>query len=131
MPVVTECITETQACAVGISVAEITEKYKKEPDNLQVLLGYGQRANDNLRHTANLENFVQPFIKEIEGDDLKIEIAPTEPIIDDEGIKKLYCGNHPDKLNQNLCEPKDKVQSIQLEIKKKDARENQDNHLAR
>jgi DNA polymerase III subunit gamma/tau len=107
-------------------VAEITEKYKKEPDNLQVLLGYGQRANDNSRHTANLENFVQPFIKEIEGDDLKIEIAPTEPIIGTDGKEKLYCGNHPDKLNQKLCEPKDRVQSIQLEIKKKNARENQD-----
>jgi DNA polymerase III subunit gamma/tau len=107
-------------------VAEITEKQKNEPDNLHVLVGYGQRADDNSKHTANLEKFVQPFIKKIEGDDLKIDIAPAEAIIGTDGKEKLYCGNHPDKLNQRLCDPKDKVQSIQLEIKKKNARENQD-----
>ena len=99
-------------------VARIIGGYKNKPDNLHVLVGYGQKANDNSRHTTDLRKFVHPLIKEIEGDDLRIEIAPTTAIIGVDGKEKLYCGNDPDRLNQRLCEPKDKVQSIQLEIKK-------------
>ena len=48
---------------------------------------------------------------------IKSAIAPTEHIIDKKGKKQWYCGNHKEKLNQKLCDPKKKVESLQLEFK--------------
>ena len=108
------------------TVAGLIEDFKKRPYELQALIGYGQRENDDTRYTASKDKLVIPFIKSLSDLGISSAIAPVEYIIDNKGKKKWYCGNDERRLNQYLCNPKAQVQSIQLEIKKSGFRENED-----
>ena len=106
--------------------AETIEEYKNNPEKLHVLIGYGQREDDKELLTADEETIVQPLIEYLKENDINAAIAPTMPIMGNDGEEKIYCGSDPNGLNQRLCEPKKKVQSIQLEIKKSGFRENEE-----
>jgi len=98
-------------------VAKKTKKYKRNPNNLHVLIGYGQMAGGKQKLTANENDFIKPLIDALKESGINAAIAPVDKIIDSEGEEKLYCGNDPNGLNQYLRDPKYKTQSIQLEIR--------------
>ena len=107
-------------------VAEAIGEYKSNPEDLHVLVGFGQREGDNALLTADEDKIIKPLIEYLKEIDINAAVAPTVPIMGNDGEEKLYCGSDPNGLNQRLCKPKDKVQSIQLEIKKSGFRENED-----
>jgi ParB/RepB/Spo0J family partition protein len=109
-----------------ILVADKIDEFKNRPKSLQAVIGYGQRKNDNSRFTASKTGFVVPLIKSLEQQNFYTAIAPVEPIIvkkKDKEVKKWYCGNHKGLLNQYFSKPKHRVQSVQIEFRKKDVRE--------
>ncbi len=90
------------------------KKIRADQKDLHILVGYGQHKSDNTRITANRTNFVDPFISEFQQQGLNAAVAPTEPI----NVDQWYCGNDEKRLNQQLFETKDKIQSLQLELKR-------------
>ena len=109
-----------------ILVSDKIDEFKMSPESLQAVIGYGQRKDDNSRFTASESDFVAPLIKSLRKHNFNAAIAPVEPIIvkmNGKDIKKWYCGNHKGRLNQYFCKPKQKVQSVQIEFRKKDVRE--------
>ena len=108
-------------------VAELLPEFKENPGDLHLLIGYGQHRNDNSLETADIDMLVKPLIAELHKVGVKSAIAPTQHIIDKNGEKQWYCGNHEEKLNQKLCNPRNKVKSLQLEFKKSGFRNNTEN----
>jgi ParB/RepB/Spo0J family partition protein len=107
-------------------VANKINEFKMSPESLQAIIGYGQRKGDNTRFTASKTGFVIPLIKSLRKQNFNAAIAPVAPIIvkrKGKEVKKWYCGNHKGRLNQYFYEPKQKVQSVQIEFRKKDVRE--------
>jgi DNA repair photolyase len=107
--------------------AQLLPEFKDNPEDLHLLIGYGQHRTQKDRKTADVNKLVNPMISELHQAEIKSVIAPTKNIIDKNGIKRWYCGNHKKKLNQKLCDPKEKVQSLQLEFKDGGFRDNSKN----
>jgi DNA repair photolyase len=105
-------------------VAELLPKYKGRAGDLNFLIGYGQRKGDSSRLTADFDKVITPLLSPERG--LKGDLAPVDPIFDQNGIERWYCGNDPKRLNQVLCIPKGKVQSLQLEFRKSGLRDSED-----
>ncbi len=98
-------------------VAQLLPAFKNSAEDLHLLVGYGQHRNDNTLETADIDKLVKPMMTELYKGGIMSAIAPTEHIIDKKGKKQWYCGNHKRKLNRKLCDPKKKVESLQLEFK--------------
>ncbi len=104
-------------------VAELLSEFKDRPEDLHLLIGYGQHRTDKTdkkRRTADLSDVVNPLIEDLGKQGINAGKAPTEHItikIGKKIEKRWYCGNHPNRLNQELCRPKNKIQSLQLEFK--------------
>jgi hypothetical protein len=106
-------------------VAEKTNSFQHQKEALHAVIGYGQRKNDRSRFTASKTNFVSPLINALGKHNFNAAIAPVEPIYVNNGKMKqprFYCGNHKRRLNQYSCKPKQRVQSLQIEFRKKDVR---------
>jgi len=103
--------------------AKLLPEYKKNPESLHLLIGYGQRKNDSSRQTADINTFVSPLINELKEQGINSAMAPIEPIKNKNGDDQWYCGNDEKRLNQYLCRPKNKVQSLQLELKNRGVRD--------
>ena len=102
-------------------VSELLPEYKGKAGDINFLIGYGQRKNDVTRLTANFEKVIRPLLSQKRG--LKAALAPVEPIIDDDGEERWYCGNDLNRLNQALCNPKTKIKSLQLEFRESGLRD--------
>jgi len=98
--------------------AETIEEYKNNPEKLHVLIGYGQREDDKEPLTADEEMIVQPLIEYLKENDINAAIAPTMPIMGNDGEEKIYCGSDPNGLNQKLCDPKDKAERLGMALSK-------------
>jgi DNA repair photolyase len=105
-------------------VAELLPSYKKNREDLHVLIGYGQRKNDVSRITADIGNFVSPLRDELRRQNINSAVAPEDPIKDKNGENQRYCGNDPGRLNQYLFGKNKNIQSLQLEFKKSGFRNN-------
>lgn len=105
-------------------VAELLPKYKGRAGDLNFLIGYGQRKADSSRLTADFDIVITPLLSPERG--LKGDLAPVDPIFDQNGPERWYCGNDPKRLNQVLCIPKGKVQSLQLEFRKSGLRDSEE-----
>ena len=109
-------------------VAELLQEFKDNPEDLHLLIGHGQHHDkDKTLITADIEKLVKPLMTGLYKVGVRSTIAPTKAIIDEKGKERWYCGNDKKRLNQKLCEPRDKVQSLQLEFKRKGLRDNQNN----
>ena len=100
---------------------------------IQLLVGYGQSdAADGSVFKKKLTvkfDVIQKFIEALKKNDIEASIAPITPITGSDGKPKLYCGNDPNGLNQSLCKPKSRTQSIQLEIGYTGLRDTEENAL--
>jgi len=109
-------------------VAKLLSEFKDRPEDLHLLIGYGQHQTYKKRKTADVDKIVNPLIVNFQKNGLYAVMAPTEPIIVKKGKKdekRWYCGNDKRRLNQELF--KDKVQSLQLEFKKGGLRDKSEN----
>lgn len=107
-------------------VAKDVNEYRTKPENLHVLIGYGQSNGAKPKLTADFAKTVQPLIGYLEANNMNAAVAPTTAIIGIDGEEKLYCGNDPNGLNQKLYDPNGGVQCVQLEIRKSVFREDSD-----
>ena len=103
-------------------VAKLIPEYKKIPNKLQAVIGYGQWRNNLSKPTADLELTVEPFISRLMENGLQAAIAPVEPIKVD-GRDTWYCGWDDERLNQYLYDPKVSMQSFQIELKEAGVRD--------
>jgi len=107
-------------------VAQTIKEYKKHPENLHVLIGYGQKRGSKQSLTASEKETILPLIKYLKDNKINAAIAPKQEVIGDDGDEKLYCGNDANGLNQHFHDLALKVQSIQLEIKNSGFRDDPD-----
>ncbi|MFC1817988.1 AAA family ATPase [Thermodesulfobacteriota bacterium] len=101
-------------------VIDLHEKNTGTRRNLNILIGYGQsEAADKSvyrkKFTAK-SNLISNVIEKLRKNGIETTLAPITPINGTDGKPKLYCGNDPNGLNQMLCKPKSRTESIQLEI---------------
>jgi DNA polymerase III sliding clamp (beta) subunit (PCNA family)/ParB-like chromosome segregation protein Spo0J len=96
-------------------VASLTN-YRKNPDDLHVLVGYGQTNAKNQTSLTATKNTVDDLIKNLSVEKINATEAPVVRISIN-GKRRGYCGSESDVLNQYLRNKKIKGQSIQLEIR--------------
>ena len=101
-------------------VIDLQEKNTGIRRNLNILIGHGQsEAADKSVYRKKLtakSKLVFNFKDELKENGIEATLAPITSIKGTDGKPKLYCGNDPNGLNQMLCKPKSRTQSIQLEI---------------
>jgi len=103
-----------------LRVVGLQEKNTGVRRKLHLLIGHGQSdAADKSVYRKKLTarpDLVQKLIEKLGKNGIEASLAPIAPITGTDGRPKLYCGSDPNGLNQMLCKPKSKTQSIQLEI---------------
>lgn len=104
-------------------VAEKLEIYKESPNDLQIILGFGQGGNN---YTANQKKTILPLIRHFSSEGINAAIAPPRPIIGTDGKKKTYCAADPNCLSQNLYDPNGGIEYVQFEIPMSGFREDYD-----
>jgi DNA polymerase III sliding clamp (beta) subunit (PCNA family) len=107
------------------NIREVASKtsYKKKPNDLHVLVGYGQRNAKKKQSLTASKKIVDDLIKNLSGEKINAIDSPPDSI-DINGKRRRYCGSDPDVLNQYLRSKGIKGQSIQLEIRELDFRDN-------
>ncbi len=84
----------------------------------RLVLGYGQHYK-NPRYTADVKNVIAPLIDSFTRKGLMALPAPVDPISNN-GHRTWYCGNDRNRMNQylyNLREYRQRVESLQVELK--------------
>jgi DNA polymerase III subunit gamma/tau len=101
-------------------VIDLHEKNTGTRRNLNILIGHGQSEtvgkSVNRKKLTAKSNLISNVIEKLRKNGIETTLAPITPINGTDGKPKLYCGNDPNGLNQMLCKPKSRTQSIQLEI---------------